>query len=132
MKFNEFPEDIRKYLIPQPSGRMLYRCLECRDEFDIDQLLYTCSSCGGLLMLYHEGEKEIQGRNGDLWRRIFDYRRMLNFNPLKGIFRYYEFIAPVIPLEFILYLGEAHTPMVMANKNLESAIGGTFYFKNEG
>jgi len=31
MKFNEFPEDIRKYLIPKPSGRMLYRCLECRD-----------------------------------------------------------------------------------------------------
>ena len=131
MKLNEFPEHIRKYLIPTPSGRMFYRCLECRDEFAIDQLLYTCPSCGGLLMLHHVGE-ETQGINGDLWRRIFDYRRMFNFNPLKGIFCYYEFVAPIIPLEFILYLGEAHTPMVMANQNLESAIGRPFYFKNEG
>jgi len=132
MKLKEFPEDIRKYLIPEPSGRMFYRCIECKREFDIDQLLYVCPSCGGLLMLHQEEEAKIQGRNGDLWRRIFDYRRMLNFNPLKGIFCYYEFIAPIIPLEFILYLGEAHTPMVMANQNLESAIGGPFYFKNEG
>jgi len=132
MKFNEFPEDIRKYLIPEPSGRMLYWCLECKNEFDIDQLLYTCPSCGGLLMLYHEGEEEIRNREGAVWRRIFDYRRMLNFNPLRGIFRYYEFIAPIIPLKFILYLGEAHNPIVMANQNLECAVGRPFYFKNEG
>ncbi len=129
MQLKEFPEDIRKYLIPEPSGRMFYRCLDCKSEFGIDQLLYTCPSCGGLLMLHHEGEAETQHREGDLWRRIFDYRRMLNFNPLKGIFSYYEFIAPIIPLEFILYLGEAHTPMVMANQKLESTIGGPFYFK---
>jgi len=132
MELSEFPEDIRKYLIPEPSGRMFYRCIECKDEFDIDQLLYTCPSCGGLLMLYHKGTEEIESREGDLWRRIFDYRKMLNFNPLRGIFCYYEFIAPIIPLEFILYLGEAHTPIVMANQNLESAVGGPFYFKNEG
>ena len=132
MKLNDFPADIRKYLIPAPSGRMVYRCLECKDEFDSNQLLYTCPLCGGLLMLYHEGEEETQGRTGDFWRRIFDYRRMLNFNPLKGIFCYYEFVAPIIPLEFILYLGEAHTPVVIANHTLESAVGRPFYFKNEG
>jgi threonine synthase len=132
MKLEKFPENIRKYLIPGPSGRMFYRCIDCKREFDIDQLLYACPSCGGLLMLHHEGEKGIQHRGGDLWRRIFDYRRMLNFNPLRGIFSYYEFIAPIIPLEFIVYLGEAHTPIVMANHDLASTIGGPFYFKNEG
>jgi threonine synthase len=132
MKFTEFPNDIKNYLIPEPSGSMFYRCLGCRGEFDIDHLLYTCPSCGGILMLYHRPTGKTKDIDGTLWRRIFDYRRMLNLNPLKGIFRYYEFIAPTIPLEAIVYLGEAHTPMVMANRNLESATGGSFYFKNEG
>jgi len=132
MKLNEFPEDIRNYLIPEPSGSMSYRCLGCRGEFDIDHLLYTCPSCGGILMLYHQPTGKTKNIDGTLWRRIFDNRRMLNFNPLKGIFRYYEFIAPIIPLKSIIYLGEAHTPMVMANQNLEKLAGLPFYFKNEG
>ena len=132
MKLNEFPGDIREYLVPGPSGTMFYRCLGCRGIFDSDSLLYTCPSCGGILMLSYEPTGETRGIEGSLWRKIFDYRRMLNISPLKGIFRYYEFIAPVIPLESIIYLGEAHTPLVMANKNLEELVGLPFYFKNEG
>lgn len=132
MRLAEFPEDIRDYLIPEPSGRMVYRCLVCRGEFDIDQLLYTCPSCGGILMLSHVSPPPLATRDGALWRRIFDFRRMLNVNSLKGVFRYYEFIAPIIPLEFIVYLGEAHTPMVMANDQLQGAVGRPFCFKNEG
>lgn len=132
MKLNEFPEDVRKYLVPEPSGNVFYRCLGCGGEFNIERLLYTCPSCGGILMLYHQLGEETQAIEGGLWRRIFDYRRMLNLNPLKGIFRYYEFIAPIIPLESIIYLGEAHTPIVVANQNLEKLVGLPFYFKNEG
>ena len=83
-------------------------------------------------MLHDKPEEETRKKEGSLWRKIFDYRRMLNFNPLKGIFRYYEFIAPIIPLEFIVYLGEGHTPLVIANQNLERMVGLPFYFKNEG
>lgn len=132
MKLTEFPKDIRKYLVPEPSGNMFYRCLRCRGEFDIDHLLYTCPSCAGILMLHRKETGETQDIEGSLWRKIFDYRKMLNLNPLKGIFRYYEFIAPIIPLESIIYLGEAHTPLVMANHDLESITGGPFYFKYEG
>jgi len=132
MKLDQFPRDIRAYLIPEPSGTMFYRCLGCRGEFDIDHLLYTCPSCGGILMLYHQPMGKTKSIDGTLWRKIFDYRVILNFNPLKGIFRYYEFIAPIIPLDAILYLGEAHTPLVMANQNLEKLVGLPFYFKNEG
>jgi len=132
MKLDEFPEDIRDYLIPEPSGSMFYRCLGCRAEFDVDHLLYTCPSCGGILMLHHQATGETKNIDGALWRRIFDYRGMLNLNPLRGIFRYYEFIAPIIPLEAIVYLGEAHTPIVRANQDLEGLAGLPFYFKNEG
>jgi len=132
MKLAEFPEDIRHYLMPAPSGTMYYRCLACGAEFDIESLLYTCPSCGGLLMLQHQSDPRYTVRDGALWRRIFDYRKMLNANSLKGIFRYHEFIAPIIPLESIVYLGEAHTPMVSVNKKLQEAVGRPFYFKNEG
>jgi len=57
---------------------------------------------------------------------------MLNDPSLKGIFRYYEFIAPVIPLDLIVYLGEGHTPVVKANERLAAEVGREFYFKNDG
>ena len=132
MKINEFPDDIRDNIIPTPSGNMFYRCLACNREFDIENLLYTCPSCGGILMLHQRPLEKIKNIDGAVWKKIFDYRRMINISCLKGIFRYYEFIAPVIPLENIVYLGEAHTPLVKANKKMEQKVGLSFYFKNEG
>jgi threonine synthase len=132
MKIDQFPEDIRSLIIPEPHGKMIYRCLGCKDEFGIDKLLYTCPECGSVLMLYNKNQEHIKKVGAEKWRRIFDYRRMLNENALKGIFRYYEFIATVIPLERIIYLGEAHTPLVEANTRLKNNVGIDFYFKNDG
>ncbi len=132
MKLDQFPEDIRQYLIPQPDGMMYYKCLGCQGEFGIDRLLYTCPECGNVLMLHDRSFDRYKDISGQLWRKIFDYRKMLNNQPLKGIFRYYEFIAPVIPLDRIIFLGEGHTPLVEANDTLKDMVGLDFYFKDEG
>jgi threonine synthase len=132
MNINEFPDDIRENIIPNPSGSMFYRCLACNREFDIENLLYTCPSCGGILMLYQRASEKIETIDGDAWRKIFDYRRMINLSSLRGIFRFYEFIAPIIPLESIVYLGEGSTPLVEANIAMEQKVGLPFYFKYEG
>jgi threonine synthase len=132
MKIDQFPEDIRKYLIPEPAGRMYYQCLGCKGEFGIDRMLYTCPECGNVLMLEDGEFDRFKKTSGSLWRKIFDYRRMLNNQPLKGIFRYYEFIAPIIPLDQIVYLGEGHTPLVEANNRLKEIVGLDFYFKDDG
>jgi threonine synthase len=132
MKFNQFPEHIRSHLIPEPHGEMIYRCIGCKEEFDIARLLYTCPDCGSVLLLYSKDVDYINHVEGKTWRKIFDYRRMLNHKALKGIFRYYEFIAPVIPLDQIIYLGEGHTPLVEANVRLRKKVGLDFYFKNDG
>ena len=132
MELIEFPKDIGPYLIPEVGGRLEYRCLGCRKTHSIDSLLYTCPDCGGVLLIHDlEEEKKIQ-RPGKLWRRLFDYRRMSTIPALKGVFLFHEFIAPVIPLKHILYLGEGHTPLVEANQGLKERIGLTFFFKNEG
>ncbi len=132
MKIDQFPEDIRPYLIPEPYGQMAYRCVGCKSEFNIDHLIYTCPTCGNVLLLHDKNTQHLTDIGGKTWRRIFDYRRMLNHNALKGIFRYYEFIAPVIPIDQIIYLGEAHTPLVEANTRLKKDLGIDFYFKNDG
>jgi threonine synthase len=132
MKINEFPEDIRQYLIPEPDGLMYYKCLDCQGEFGIDRLLYTCPECGNVLMLHDRNFDRYKDISGQMWRKIFDYRRLLNNQSLKGVFRYYEFIAPVIPLDRIIFLGEGHTPLVEANHTLKDMVGLDFYFKDEG
>ena len=132
MKIEDFPEDIRDAVIPEPSGRMLYRCLGCGEEYGIDRLLYTCPGCGSVLLLENPDFDRIKETDGRQWRRILDHRRMLNLQALKGVFRYYEFIAPVIPLDRVVYLGECHTPVVRGNRRLRKEIGRDFYFKNDG
>ncbi len=133
MYFKNFPDSIRPYLIPalDTEGLMAYKCIGCGRGFDIDELLYTCPECGSVLMLRNMNPNPDK-IDGNLWQEIFDYRRMLNLQPLKGIFRYYEFIAPIIPLEHIIYLGEGHTPLVEANDRLKEMAGCDFYFKNDG
>ncbi len=132
MRIEDFPEDVRPFIIPRPSGRMVYRCLSCSTEFPIDRLLYTCPDCGGILLLHNLDAAELKSLDGAAWRRILDHRRMLNLQALKGVFRYYEFIAPVIPLDRIVYLGECQTPVVRANRRLRADVGRDFYFKNDG
>jgi len=132
MKYEDFPEEIKPYLFPEAKGLMVYNCLGCGAEFDITRLLYTCPECGSVLLLVDKNASELSRKGGKTWQKIFDYRKMLNDPSLKGIFRYHEFIAPVIPLKLIVYLGEGHTPLVRANNNLAEKVGAQFYFKNDG
>jgi len=132
MRPDEFPDDIRPYLIPRPSGDLFYRCLQCEGEFDIASLLYTCPDCGHVLLIEDRQWDRLKECPGSFWRRLFDYRRMLNMPALKGVFLFHELIAPVLPLEDIVYLGEGHTPVVRANESLRRFIGMDFSFKNDG
>jgi threonine synthase len=132
LKPEHFPDDIRPYLIPAPDGHMTYRCLECGAEYDITELMYTCPKCQGLFLLVDLNEARLKERDGATWRRLFDCRKMLNIPALKGIFLYYELIAPVLPLSAIVYLGEGHTPQVAANAELAGEVGCAFSYKNDG
>ncbi|MBE9545593.1 MAG: threonine synthase [Proteobacteria bacterium] len=132
MKPDYFPEEIRPYLQPSHEGRLIYRCLGCQGEFGIEKLAYVCPDCGQVLLIYDQNFARLKEIPGELWRQIFDYRRMLNIDSLKGIYRYHEFIGPVIPLEAVIYLGEGHTPIIEANSALQEKVGLRFYFKNDG
>jgi threonine synthase len=132
MKPEDFPSHIQPYLIPQVSGHVVYRCLGCQQEFGIEKLSYICPSCGEVLLLTDLAFDRLKKTPPGVWRQIFDYRRMLNLQALKGIYRYHEFIGPVIPLDMVVCLGEGHTPLVEANGHLQEQAGVRFCFKNDG
>ena len=132
MKLNDFPEEIKPLVRPKSDGEMYYRCLGCNREFGIEKLLYTCPECRQVLLLHDANFNRLKSIPPETWHKIFDYRKMLNEPAVKGIYRYHEFIGPVIPLASIVYLGEGHTPMIAANATLQAEAGGVFYFKNDG
>jgi threonine synthase len=132
MKFEDFPQDIRPFLAPKPHGQVVYECLSCGAHHAPDRLLYTCPGCGGLLMLENLQIKKLKDKPGAFWRKLFDYRRLYNLEATKGIFTFHEFLAPNIPTQDIIYLGEGHTPVVAAPPELTKEIGAKFCFKMDG
>ena len=132
MKPEDFPEHIQKHLIPEATGEMVYTCLGCKGEYGIKNLLYVCPDCGQVLLLTDKKPERIKAVSGKTWQKIFDYRKMLTIPALKGIYRYHEFIGPVVPLDSVVYLGEGHTPMVEANPFLQKKAGLRFFYKNDG
>ncbi len=132
MKIEDFPENIKHLILPEPKGHLVYRCLGCGREHGIKNLLYTCPECGKVLLIYDLNFDNLKKISGKTWRQIFDYRKMVSIPALKGIYRYHEFIGPVIPLNSVIYLGEGHTPLVEANATLQATVGMKFFFKNDG
>nr|WP_245693440.1 threonine synthase [Deferrisoma camini] len=130
------PEEIRDLtgidVMPHHRPRMVYACIRCGATEDLDRLLYTCPSCGGLLRVRDENFEALRDRGGDEWRRVFDLRRAVGVEALQGIFCFHELVLPHVPLEDVVYLGEGHTPLVRANPELADWVGAEFFVKNDG
>ncbi len=117
---------------PDYRADMQYHCLGCDSYFSIDELLYTCPSCGEVLLLENTEFETLKAKSGEEWRKIFDERKLSNDTSLRGIFRFYELMAPVLEQGDIVYLGEANTPIVEAAAHVRKALGVNFAIKNDG
>ena len=117
---------------PSYRGEMVYTCLGCDRAFGTDELLYICPACGEVLLLEDRFFERLKETPGHEWRNIFDARAATKRLALRGIFRFYELMAPVIEEEDILYLGEGNTPVIEASAALQKAVGARFAVKNDG
>ena len=117
---------------PAYRGRMEYVCLDCGARYPGDSLLYTCPQCGGVFLLENLDFERLKERGGAAWRELFDARAATRDTALKGIFRYYELLAPLLEQEDIVYLGEGLTPIVEAAPALRDRVGLPFAYKNDG
>lgn len=117
---------------PSYRGEMEYCCLECGQRYSADQLLYTCPQCRGVFLLENTCQEELTRTSAKQWQELFDKRAATRQNSLRGIFRFYELIAPVMEADDIVYLGEGNTPIIDAAPDLSQKIGQPFAYKNDG
>ncbi len=117
---------------PSYRGELEYVCLGCEKRYQSHELLYTCPQCGGVFMLEDTKFASLKEHDGQYWRDTFDARTSTKHTALRGIFRYYELMAPVMDEQDIVYLGEGITPIVEAPKALEARLGLKFAYKNDG
>ena len=117
---------------PAYRGRMEYVCLDCGARYPGDSLLYACPRCGGVFLLENLDFDRLKERDGAAWRELFDARASTRDTALRGIFRYYELLAPLLEQEDIVYLGEGLTPIVEAAPALRDRVGLPFAYKNDG
>ncbi len=119
-------------LFPSYRGSMEYYCLGCSTRYDINELHYTCPKCGGVFLLEDLDFEALKEDDGAVWRERFDSRASSKNAALRGIFRYYEIMAPVLDPQDIVFLGEGHTPIIPASKALTEKLGVTMSYKNDG
>lgn len=118
---------------PTYRGQMQYTCLGCDSVYGISELLYTCPACGDVLLLEDTTFDELKKTAPSAWRKIFDDRASSPITALRGIFRFYELMAPAVEEEDILFLGEGNTPIIDASVALKKECGDQpFGFKNDG
>jgi len=123
---------MRSDTFPVWRGQLEYVCQNCRKHFPADRLLYTCPACGGVFLLNDTRFDGLKRKTGAQWREIFDGRQQTRIQALRGIFRFYELMAPVFDEEDIVYLGDGSTPVIEAASRLERRIGIRFAYKNDG
>ncbi len=112
---------------------MRYKCLSCGTTYPIDELYYTCPDCGGVFLLEDTSLQSLAEKHGGReWQKIFDARAATKETSLRGIFRFYELMAPVLEPEDIVYLGEGNTPIIRASRELEAHVGQPMAYKNDG
>ncbi|NJB67015.1 threonine synthase [Desulfobaculum xiamenense] len=118
---------------PAYRGRMEYFCLGCGARYGTEELHYTCPNCGGVFLLRDAGFDTLRERSGEEWRTVFDTRAGAKSDALRGIFRFYELMAPVMDEADIVYLGEGNTPIISSSNRLSAQLGGQrMAFKNDG
>ncbi len=117
---------------PAYRGCLEYVCLACGKRHGIEELLYTCPACGEVLLLEDANFAGLKRTSGAEWREIFDRRAATKNNALRGIFRFYELLAPVLEEEDVIYLGDGNTPVIEASPALCSRVGMSFAYKNDG
>jgi len=87
-----------------------YRCFAgCAGSYPLEQILYRCPSCGGLLEVAHDTDA-LRTRSAAEWRALFDARwRSLDEPYGSGVWGKHEWVMPTLAREHVVSLGEGGT-----------------------
>lgn len=106
-------------------------CLEesCRARFPINEVIYNCPRCGGLL----EAVYSDPGQTADAWKALWRKRRLSN-EPLdqSGVWRYREFFPFLTDYSQVVTLREGDTPLLEGRGPAEYGGLDRLVFKHQG
>lgn len=110
----------------------IFKCLACEKVYPIEQNLYTCPACNGLLDVVHD-LSEWHGRAEEL-RHLFD-KRMASWDRLErsGVWRYRELVWNSVDPALVVTRGEGNTTLYDAPEMLALYAGvNHLQLKHEG
>ena len=103
--------------------------MNCGRKYPIDQVIYTCETCGGLLDVQHDFE----ALRSTITRELFDSRLgSLDAPYNSGVWRYKELIYPDVDESLIVSRPEGNTNLYHSPRLAEWAGVKTLYLKHEG
>lgn len=105
----------------------ILQCMDCGQQYPVDQVIYVCESCGGLLDVCHDFD------TAHISRELFDSRLGSLQAPYNsGVWRYKELVYPGVPADQIVSHPEGNTNLYHSPALAKWAGVKTLYLKHEG
>ena len=111
-------ERLRYYMYVRPMEyRAVFKCIAgCDGEYDLEQPLYRCPTCGDLLEVAHD-LTALRGRSADEWKQLFDSRYKRTEWPYgSAVWGKKEWVCPGVRDENIVSMDEGGTNLMWAER----------------
>jgi threonine synthase len=83
----------------------------CGVRYELEQIVYECESCGGLLEVRHDLQA-LKVNSADKWKALFDSR----LGRESGVWSKRELVLPELRAESIVSLGEGNSPLIKSDR----------------
>ncbi len=97
--------------------RAWFQCIgECGEKHELDEIVYQCQSCGGLLEVRHDINR-LKQQKPYYWMKLFDDRYLRTEWPYgSGVWGKKEIVCPVVDNDNIVSLYEGGTNLFWAER----------------
>lgn len=91
--------------------RAWFECFSgCNVRYSLDEIVYRCEACGGLLEVRHD-TAALKEKSAADWKSLLDSR----LGRQSGVWSKKEMVLPELRNESIVSLGEGNTPLIRSN-----------------
>jgi threonine synthase len=92
--------------------RAWFECFSgCGVRYRLDQIVYRCETCGGLLEVRHDVDA-LKQRSAAEWKQLFDSR----IGRWSGVWSKKEIVLPELETKNIVSLGEGNSPLIKSDR----------------
>ncbi len=100
-----------------------FRCIDgCEEHYSLDEVVYSCKKCGGLLEVYHD-INALKQKSASEWKELLSSRvRTTEYPYGSGVWSKKEFVLPNIDNDNIVSTFEGNSNLFWASQ-LEKTLG---------